>query len=211
MKRIALLACLELLAGCAATLLPDAGVPTGDAKIYVVGRGWHTDIGLPVDEVNGPLATLGHDFPGISFMVFGFGERAYYMAQRDGSGEMLAAMFPSKSAVLLTALSAPPDRAFADQQVVPVHLTQKAVDHIADSIWQDLEKNAAGVPVRLAEGPYPGSIFLASTETYDAFHTCNTWTAALLRGAGFPVDTDVLFADQVMQQARQIAASQARH
>ena len=56
-------------------------MPDGDATIYVVGRGWHTDIGLSVDEVTGPLASLERDFPGIRFMVFGFGEREYYMAQ----------------------------------------------------------------------------------------------------------------------------------
>ena len=54
----------------------DAPVPNGEATIYVVGRGWHTDIGLSVDEVTGPLASLERDFPGIRFMVFGFGERA---------------------------------------------------------------------------------------------------------------------------------------
>jgi hypothetical protein len=64
------------LAGC--TVMPtDVPVPDGEATIYVVGRGWHTDIGLPVDEVTGQLASLGHDFPGIRFMVFGFGEREF--------------------------------------------------------------------------------------------------------------------------------------
>ena len=64
------------LAGCA--VAPTAGpVPRGEATVYVVGRGWHTDIGLPVDEVTGPLASLESDFPGVRFMVFGFGEREY--------------------------------------------------------------------------------------------------------------------------------------
>ena len=102
------------LAGCA-VMPTDAPVPDGEATIYVVGRGWHTDIGLSVDEVTGPLASLERDFPGIRFMVFGFGERAYYMAQNAGSGEMLAALLPSDSAILMTALRAPPAEAFVDQ------------------------------------------------------------------------------------------------
>lgn len=210
MRLAAALLSVFVLVSCAGPLPPDAPVPTGDFSIYIVERGWHTDIGLPVDEITGPLATLGQGFPGVRFMVFGFGERAYYMARRTGSAELLTAMFPSKSTILMTALSASPTEAFADQHVVELHVPQDAVDRIANRIWQVLEKGAEGSAVRLADGPYPGSVFLASTETYDLFNTCNTWTAAVLNGAGLPIDPHVLLADQVMQQVDRIAILQAR-
>ncbi len=209
-----LLVCVsaDLLGGCSTATVPsDAAVPMGSATISVIARGWHTDIGLPVDEVTGPLATLERDFPGIRFMVFGFGERDYLMARSAGSGEMLAALFPSKSAILMTALRAPPTEAFADEHVVTLRLTQDGVDRMAELIWRALEKTADGSAYRLADGPYPGSTFYASNETYDAFHTCNTWTALLLRSGGLPINPDgVLFTGQVMQQVAQIAAMQAR-
>ena len=184
-------------------------MPTGDASVYVVERGWHTDVGLPVEDVSGALATLEAGFPGVRFMVFGFGERQFYMSRREGSGEMLTAMFPSKSAVLMTALSASPSVAFADQHVVELHVPQDAVDRIAEGIWRVLEKGQDGSAVRLADGPYLGSVFFASTETYDVFNTCNTWTAQLLHDAGLPIDPHVLLADGVMQQVERIAAMQA--
>jgi uncharacterized protein (TIGR02117 family) len=199
-----------LVVGCTGSLPPGTQVPTGDAAIYVVERGWHTDIGLPVGEIAAPLATLQRGFPGVQFMVFGFGERAYFMARRTGSAELLTAMFPSKSAILLTALSAPPTEAFADQHVVELHVPQQAVDRIASRIWQVLEKGPDGAAVRLADGPYPGSVFLASTETYDLFNTCNTWTAAVLHDAGLPVNPHVLLADQLMQQVDRLATLQER-
>ena len=196
------------LGGCVSAPQPPE-VP-GNAVIYVVGRGWHTDIGLPVDEVDGPLADLERDFPGVRFMVFGFGERNYLMTHGNGSGEMLTALFPSKSAILMTALRAPPTEAFSDEQVVTLRLTPEAVDRLAERIWQTLEKTPDGAALRLADGPYPGSVFYASGETYDAFHTCNTWTALLLRDAGLPVNPrGVLFVGQVMRQAGAIAAVQA--
>ena len=197
------------LVACAA-LPPDQTVPIGEATIYVVGRGWHTDIGLPVDAVTGPLASLERGFPGVRFMVFGFGEREYYMARQEGSGEMLAALLPSKSAILMTALNAPPTQAFADQQVVTLHLPPANVQRIVAQLWDDLEKSADGSPVRLGDGPYLGSVFYAGSETYDAFHTCNTWTAQRLRDGGVPINTHVLFAREVMQQVMQSAAMQAR-
>ena len=206
--RSALLLCLALLGGCA-SVPRDASVPDGQARIYVVERGWHTDIGLPVDEVSGPLASLESGFPGIRFMVFGFGERTFYMAHDENSFTMLGALLPSKSAILLTALRAPPDVAFADYEVAVLRLPQSGVYRVADAIWQSLDKQN-GVALRLADGPYLGSVFYAGSETYDAFDTCNTWTARLLRDAGFPVETRVLFADQVMRQAQQIAARQRR-
>jgi uncharacterized protein (TIGR02117 family) len=199
------------LGGCtSANLIPGTTLPDGNATIYVVERGWHTDIALPADQVSGPLASLERDFPGVRFIVFGFGERAYLMARNGGSGEMLGALFPSTSALLVTALRAPPTEAFADQQVVALRLPRSGIDRIATLIWQSLETNADGSAVRLADGPYAGSLFYASRETYDAFNTCNTWTAQILHDGGFPLDPrGILFAGQVMRQVRQIATLQA--
>ena len=94
---------------------------------------------------------------------------------------MLAALLPSESAILLTALRASPIEAFADQKVVTLQLPRNGVEQIAALIWDGLEKTADGPPVRLGDGPYVGSVFYASSETYSAFHTCNTWTALLFK------------------------------
>ena len=82
--RLAALLLLASLCGCT-SISPSATVPSGEARLYVVGRGWHTDIGLAVDEVSGPLASLENGFPGVRYMVFGFGEREYYMARNLAS------------------------------------------------------------------------------------------------------------------------------
>lgn len=196
------------LAGCAA--VPDRDpVPVGEAKLYVVARGWHTDLGFPVQELSGPLTSLEQGFPGVLYLVFGFGERAYYMGRNEGSGEMLGALFPSKSAILLTALNASPTKAFPDHEVIVLRLSPADLARIEARLWDNLEKSADGHAIRLADGPYLGSAFYASNPTYDAFHTCNTWTALLLRQAGFPINPHVLFADQVMRQVRAIVVRQA--
>ncbi|HEX4171393.1 MAG TPA: DUF2459 domain-containing protein [Acetobacteraceae bacterium] len=196
------------LAGCAA--VPEPGpVPVGEAKLYVVGRGWHTDVGFSVEEVSGPLTSLELGFPGVRYLVFGFGERAYYMQRNEGSGDMLGALFPSKSAILVTALTASPTEAFPGHDVVILQLPPTDLERIVTRLWDDLEKSPDGSAVRLADGPYVGSAFYASNETYDGFHTCNTWTALLLRQAGFPMNPHVLFADQVMRQVHTMAARQA--
>jgi uncharacterized protein (TIGR02117 family) len=210
LRTLSVLLLASWLAGCGVMPI-DPPVPDGTATIYVVHRGWHTDIGLPVEPVSGPLAALETTFPGVRYMVFGFGERHYYMAQAPASGEMLSALLPSKSAILLTALRATPAEAFADHDVVALRVSPSGVEHLATLVWLELEKAPDGSARRLADGPYAGSVFYASSATYDAFHTCNTWTAQLLRDGGLPMSSQgVLFASQVMQQANRIAALQAR-
>ena len=52
------------------------------------------------------------------------------------------------------------------------------------------------------------SLYLAATDSYHAFETCNTWTAVALYAAGLPMRTGVLFEDDVMRQVRALAATQ---
>ncbi len=206
-----LLVCVGMAGGCTAPAPPPgAVVPTGNASIIVVASGWHSDIGLPTDELGAPLADLERDFPGARFLVFGFGERAYLMARDGGSSEMPGALLPSKSAIRMTALRAPPAAVFGAKNTVTLHLSRQGVDRIAALIWQGMQKQPDGTARRLAGGPDDASVLYAATETYSGLHTCNSWTARLLHEAGLPVDPNgVLFTGQVMDQVRQIAALQA--
>ena len=143
-------------------------------------------------------------------LCFGFGERQYLLSADRGLLTQLSALLPSQSALLMTALRAPPAAAFGAENVVVLHVTPPAEAALQRFLWRSLDRDAAGAPVRLADGPYPGSVFWTASGTYDAFNTCNTWTADGLRAAGLPVGGPILFAGQVMSQVRQIAARQAR-
>jgi uncharacterized protein (TIGR02117 family) len=192
---------------------PPAGPPDNDpdgAFVYVVGRGWHTDIGLPVDEIAGPLATLRNAFPGVRVLTFGFGERQFLVNREKTVGAMLNALLPSQSALLMTALRTTPQAAFGAPNVVVLSVSRAGLEQIEARIWQELERSATGEPTVLAQGPYPGSLFYAARDTYDGLYTCNTWTAETLRAGGLPMpQTGVLFAGQVMGMARWIGARHA--
>jgi uncharacterized protein (TIGR02117 family) len=184
--------------------------PADDALIYVIERGWHSDICLPVEEIAGPLSELEQSFPGVQFLTFGFGERQFLLARRATLGGMLRALFPSRSALLMTALAAAPDAAFGAQHVVALHISRDGLARIEAALWQQLEKSPTGAPVMLADGPYPGSVFYAVRGTYDLFYTCNSWTAQMLRTGGLPVPTTgMLFVGQIMGISRSISARQA--
>jgi len=207
---MAALACGLALSACAATGPVARPDPADDAVVYVIERGWHSDIGLPADEIDGPPARLKQSLPGLRVLTFGFGERAYLLANDVTIGGMLAALLPSRSALLVTALRDSPQAAFGAADVVVLHISRAGLARLRARLWQSFELSADGRPVVIRAGPYPCGVFYAGTDTYDALNTCNTWTATLLRAAGLPVPTaGVVLVGQVMGVARAIAARQA--
>jgi len=178
------------------------------ATAFVIDRGWHTDIGIGVDDMHGPLTTFEHTFPGVRYLVFGFGDRAYLLARHRMLLDMVGALFPGPGAILVTALRAPPADAFGAEHVVGLQLSRAQLDRLTAFIWDDLRKDTRGLPLVIADGPYPGSIFYASSATYDLSYTCNTWTADALHVAGLPISPDeVVFASQLMHRVRSVAQS----
>jgi len=202
----------------AATLVGCASVPTAVDKheeprtetLYVISRDWHTDIGLPVDSIHSSLGVLRQASPGARYLVFGFGDRQYLMARQTTFADMLLALFPGPGVMLVTALRASPSEAFGARNVVALGVSRAEVDRVSQFLWGYFDKDPAGLPLPNGDGPYPGSTFYASNGTYDAAHTCNTWTIEALQVGGLPVNaTGVVFAEQVMEQAQHLAALQA--
>lgn len=182
--------------------------------VHVVRRGWHTDIAVPVA---GPgwalipeLASLARDFPGLRHLVFGFGDRAYLLEPGAGPLAMLRALLPGRGAILLTALAATPEAAFGPGAVVALPLAGPEFSRLQQFLAGSLDRAGLGPGDRLrpiAAGPYPGSVFHASTITYAATYTCNTWTAEALAVAGLPLHADgIVLAQQVMARVGTIAA-----
>jgi hypothetical protein len=189
---------LLTLAGCADPPPPDPGPPV--ATIYVVERGWHTDIGLPARGL-GPLRPFEHEFPGARFFVFGFGEKNYLQARDPTPGLMLRALFPGEGLILVTALNASPAQAFAAYRVLARPISADGLERLTRFIAASIEWTAAGRPRLAAQGPYDGSLFYASRVSYSLFDTCNTWTARALQAAGEPVSAaGVITASQLLDQ-----------
>jgi uncharacterized protein (TIGR02117 family) len=192
------------LAGCTAPAPPAA--PTNGLAtetIYLVRRSWHTDIGVPVAEAGPELNQLQPTFPGVKVWVVGFGERAWLLARDHGFGDMVTAIVPSAGALLVTALRTDPQVAFPDHVVVELHVSRAGLARLDDFVDRSFVWPKDGAPRAIADGPYPGSLFYASTMTYSGLFTCNTWTAEGLQTSGLPIDTPgALFADQVEDQAR---------
>jgi len=186
---------------------PEAGLRHAQASLYVIQRGWHTDIGFPTAELPPDLAQLGQDLPGARYLIFGFGDRHYVLARDKNFGGMVAALWPGPGLILATGLTAAPERAFGPDQVTRLAVTRAQSEAAAAFVRRSLSTAAGDRPRPYASGPYGGSLFYASSSTYDGWHTCNTWTAEALQAADLPVRSfGVVLASQVWNQARGLAA-----
>jgi uncharacterized protein (TIGR02117 family) len=191
------------LAGCSPTTpaAPHVALASRNEVVFVISGGWHTELGLPLAEVVGPLAALKPDFPGAPYLVFGWGARDYYTARNPGIGDLLRAAAPGPAVMLVIPLQISPEVFFGASNTFSIPASQEGIQRLAQFLWDYLAVGKEGPPRRVGTGPYPQSVFYASGGTYNLGHTCNTWTAEALRVAGLPVSaTGVVFSSQVLDQ-----------
>ncbi len=195
------------LAACAApSVAPVALSGPRTEPLYVIARGWHTEIVLPAARLGSPLASLQPAASGVRFLVFGWGARDYYMAPDPGLADALRASAPGPAVTLVIPLAVSPEDFAGPGNVVPLRVTREGMARLARILWDSFAKDSAGAPRPLGPGPYPQSLFYAASGTYDLSHTCNTWTAEALAAAGLPVSAaGVVFASQLVDQVRPLA------
>lgn len=199
-----------LLAGCIwrpAERYEDAAPAT--ETVYVAALGWHTEIGIRADVIMGPLAALEREFPDASYVMFGWGQRDYYMAPDPGFADLLRALVPGPAVMLVRGLHRSPVEAFGATNVYAVPISKEGMHRLSQYLRRYLDKD--GTLSRVGDGPYPESAFYAAGGTYDIGNTCNTWTAEALNVAGVPVSAaGVVFAGQVIDRVRGFAAPELR-
>ena len=167
---------------------------------------WHSGIVLPKD-----VLPLSHVLRGsnANLLSIGWGNQRFYMAAHPDSGDAIAALFRSPSALLVQPMSSPRDSSSADVRIRWICADRNELWRVARYIDESLLL-ARGKPIILGEGPFPGSRFYASTGHYSIVHTCNTWTLAALQYAGLPVSArGALFASQVARRVDALRACPA--
>jgi Protein of unknown function (DUF2459) len=191
-----------------AWLWVPAAADAGDADnvvIYVVRRGWHIDVGFAASDLRPPLSALAPEFPGLKYLVFGFGDEQYLEAKNHNAPVMLAALWPGRGLVLATGLTASPQDAFGVSQVIELTVTERQSLDAQAFVWRSLAQ-----PESHSNGPYEGSVYFAATPKYSAVHTCNTWAAESLAAAALPIHSGgVIFAGQLWSQLRRLERKQS--
>ena len=168
-----------LLAGCATIPPPQACRPEAESGegVWLLDRGWHTEIAVPVAAIHGPLARIAAAYPGADNIAFGFGKRDFIMAEAPGLGIWLAGPIPGPAVVEITGRRGLPARA------IWLPMPAEGVDALLAFTTASLADPAAP-PVNRT--PW-GQGFYASSRGYSLNYTCNTWVAEALAAAGLPI------------------------
>jgi hypothetical protein len=183
---------------------PDQSNAEPAAIIYVVRRAWHIDIGFAASELAPPLSSLADGFPGVNFLLFGFGDRRYLQSRSRRLPNMLGALWPGPGLLLMTALAATPAQAFGAREVIALPVTAQQLHAAQASVWASVSRRD-GVALSDGPGPYDASAYWRANPRYSAFHTCNTWVAEVLKAAGLPIhSTGVILAGQLWEQTRRL-------
>ena len=158
------------------------------ATVYVVGHSWHTGIVIRRDHISAETWPESGRFAGARFLEVGWGDRAFYEAPDAGVRLALRAAFASAASVLHVAgLDRPPSESFPRAHIIPIDLSAHGMDSLSRFISRTYARDAAGRPIDLGSGLYPGSRFYAATGHYSLLYTCNTWIAEALRAGGCPL------------------------
>jgi uncharacterized protein (TIGR02117 family) len=156
--------------------------------VHVVRHGWHSGLVIRRDQIP-PGAWPEQDrFPAARFLEVGWGDRAFYQASDAGIALAFAASFASGGSVLhVTGLDRPPAEHFAHAEITRVELPAGGAEALARFVSRAYARDAAGTPIDLGPGIYPGSRFYAATGRYSLLYTCNSWIAEALRAGGCPI------------------------
>ena len=212
-RLIPMIACnLLLIAGCASpdpvhsppSPLPDSATQATAprAQVWVLDSGWHTGLILARTELGPTLTRLLQPARDAQYLMFGWGNRRFYMSPNPTIGMDIAALFPSQSVVLVEGCTSAPRACYKPEvKLHTVAVTAGGLARLDGYLAASLQTDAQSRLEPLTPGPDAGSEFYASGLSYDAFHTCNTWTAEALYAAGVPVSYHgVIFADQLWRQ-----------
>jgi hypothetical protein len=210
MRQIASAAFALSVAACSSTVAPTCPLPAANTGIvYVVGRGWHADIGIPADELTGPLTFYRDMFPGARTIIFGYAKRTFITAPAHTISEYILGPVPGPAIIDVSAITDSPLEAYEPGSTIVLSLPPGGARLVSDFIWNDLDKTSTGQPRLVAKGSYPGSLLYGARSEYSLLHTCNNWAASLLQVAGEHVSSDgVIFASQLMSRGARAASAQ---
>jgi len=208
LPRLTAVAILMLLGGCASSAPPPACAPAPGTHLFLLDRGWHTELGIPMEALTGPARWFRQVFPDARTLMVGYGKKTFITAPADTISEYVLGPLPGPAVLQVAALRVSPDQAYPHDQMIELPLTPEGAAALSAALWNEFVQGADGHPHLVSVGPGGSSLFYDARHPYNFGHTCNAWTAEMLHAAGEPVTPGgVVLASQVMDRGQRAAAA----
>lgn len=181
------------LSACALQPGTDLSLEAADSSprayaIDVVNHGWHTGMVLPAREMRERLPQLVERFPDAPYLEFGWGDSAFYQADRVTAGLALRALlWPTDSVMHVVAVPDAARHHFSASPQERLCLTRRQYLALVEFVTASFSVNEGREILPLGGGLYGDSQFYRARGKYHLFNTCNTWLAKGLREAGLPI------------------------
>ena len=162
------------------------GEPSQD--VIVFDNHWHTGIMLPFRSLPASLQSRLPKFRDFRYVGIGWGDGEFFRAPHPGPGVIFRALFASRGSVLLVmGFDVEPEDLFVKSvDIYRVPLRSPGIARIARTI-DDSFATRDRYLINAGPGPYDDSEFFQAIGRYSVFHTCNQWTADMLRAGGLPI------------------------
>ncbi len=197
-KHLCILLALLILGIAGGTLVPrpifgkeSPSTDPAPRRVLILSNPIHTDIALPVtSEVLDRFAFLREgsleiDYPGVRYLVFGWGGRAFYTETPTWADLKPLPLFKGVTldqSVMHVALAG--EIPLADAGVMALDLSDADYEKLLGFILGSFAR-PQGKPVPLLGQSYGrDDAFFEAVGYFNALLGCNTWTAAALRHAG---------------------------
>ena len=195
---------VALVNGC--TVEPNAFFPPQKDKptriIFLVSHGWHAGIVVKGSDITQSGWPKLHTFADVDYLEIGWGDKDFYTSPDPGPGlAAKALLLPTSSVLHIVGFQGRPEAYFPNSEIFMLELSVPGYEAMVRRISKSFLRDEFGSTVDLGHGNYGYSRFYASEETYHLFKTCNTWTATILKSAGFPVKPS-LTVNGLMSQVR---------
>ena len=165
----------------------DINVPD-PAVVYIVRHGWHTGFVIPANAIQARLPQLYYRFGNVPYIEFGWGDQAYYEADKVTLGLTISAVFwPTGSVIHAVGISQKPDIYFTDNPLDVLCLDNKQYSLLLSFIENSFYRDSDGNIIKSKNGSEDNSQFYKAEGEYYLGNTCNNWTARGMKSAGLSI------------------------
>jgi uncharacterized protein (TIGR02117 family) len=194
LRRLGLFAGAAALLLIAGTLVPRPLFSQSDAgeksiEVLVITNPIHTDIAIPADsETLQAFHFLGEsglpmDAPGLRWLVFGWGGRAFYLQTPTWAELKLVPVLKALTidrSVLHAELAGEIDRSLPN--VKPLRVSEAEFSKLLQAVLDSFVANEPGAIDGAGFGP--NDRFYEANGRFNVLFSCNTWAANVLRAGG---------------------------
>ena len=182
--------------------IPESGLQ----PVYLIKQFWHTALVFTLDQIDTVIIPEAKYFSEYNLIDFGWGDEEFYQYPGFDSGLAFGALFyATPSTLRVEGLWYSKEDLFAYSEiVVKILVTDLQLRKLNEFISKAIYRDSKGNSVILGDHAGGKIKFFRSPKSYHLFRTCNTWVAEALHFARFEIETNIILAEQLFNEAAKI-------